>query len=216
MSIYTNRAMLKSMEDKIPIGVFIQENTPGSKHTYKVMGLAFVEDYREGYFTIHGEPIAVDEEPMVSSNIRPFQPYETGIAHLSQLMRETRRKAFQTAVRRIYHEKCSLCELGFTYHGESIGVEAAHVIPVSERGTSKDIRNGILLCENHHTLFDKYLWAFDEDFKVRVTEDRAFRDSAKSNHVLKVEGRKLPNLPDEEFDRPAMEAIRFRLDHFDR
>jgi|GEM_PF-2822237 predicted restriction endonuclease len=54
--------------------------------------------------------------------------------------------------------KCSLSEIGFRFHGEPIGLEAAYIIPVSDRGTSIDIRNGILLCRNHHILFDSYLW----------------------------------------------------------
>ncbi len=93
-------------------------------------------------------------------------------------------------------------------------MEAAHIIPVEDRGTSADLRNGILLCRNHHSLFDSYLWTFDEDYKVTVTEDRDFRKSAEKNHILAIEGKKLPNLPEYSYDLPAQRAIRYRMEKF--
>ena len=71
-----------------------------------------------------------------------------------------------------------------------------------------------MLCRNHHSLFDSQLWAFDEDYKVLVADDRPFRESAANNCVLKVEGKKLSNLPDRLYDDPAAEAIRFNLQRF--
>lgn len=215
LSLNTNKSLLKSMDDGVPIGVFIQREMPGSQRTYEVMGLAYVEQYDGTHFIIHGEPIDVEASPMKAQVISPFQPYETEDPKITTSARISREKAFQIGVRRLYHEKCSLCELGYHFKGQPIGVEAAHLIPVSNRGTSKDLRNGILLCRNHHTLFDRYLWTFDEDYRVLVREDPLFRKSAENNHILKVEGLRLPNLPDFEYDMPASEAIKFRLDHFD-
>jgi len=216
MSLSTNNALLNSMDDRVPVGVFIQKKLPGSDRTYEVMGLAYVEEYDGKHFVMHGEPIEIENRPMAKSSITPFQPFETYREKTSESTAPIRQRAFQTAVRRVYHEKCSLCEIGFRFHGEPIGLEAAHIIPVSDRGTSIDIRNGILLCRNHHILFDSYLWTFDEDFRVRVSSDRVFRESAANNHVLKAEGRKLANLPVEDYDLPAVKAIDYRLDLFEK
>ena len=178
------------------------------------MGLAYVESFDGTHFVIRGEAIDTDSEPMIDDIIPPFQPFERLPRRTSNSIRLLREHAFQTAVRRAYHGRCSLREPGYSFRGQPLAIEAAHLIPVSERGTSKDIRNGVLLCRNHHTLFDRYLWAFDEDFRVMVTGDRMFRKSAANNCVLKAEGGKLPNLPEMQYDMPAREAIRFRLDRF--
>jgi hypothetical protein len=112
--------------------------------------------------------------------------------------------------------RCSLSEVGYRVRGRPLGLEAAHIIPVSDRGTSVDVRNGLLLCGNHHVLFDAFAWAPDEDLRVRVAADGPFRESAAANCVLTWEGRRLPNLPESADLRPAVEAVRFRLGQFER
>lgn len=214
MSLSTNRALLNCMKDRVPVAVFLQKNVPDLERSYEIMGLAYIEGFDGTHFTVRGEAIDVDAVPMDNEEPSPFQPFETGPPDLSVAVRRLREIRFGIAVKRAYHERCSLCELGYRFHGEAIAVEAAHVIPVADRGTSKDIRNGILLCRNHHSLFDRNLWTFDEDLRVIVSEDEYFRKSAANNCVLRTEGRKLPNLPENHYDRPATEAIRFRLDRF--
>lgn len=214
LNLSTNRALLKSMDDRVPVGVFIQARLPGARRTYEVMGLAYVEEFDGAHFVMHGQPIDFENEPMHSSNISPFAAFEYEPPRMTESNRIIRDRSFQTAVRRVYKGKCSLCELGYTFRGEVIGVEAAHIIPVKDRGTSKDVRNGILLCRNHHDLFDRYLWAFDEDYRVVVSEDRGFRKSALTNHILKAEGKQLSNLPNLDYDLPGREAIDFRLERF--
>jgi len=97
-----------------------------------------------------------------------------------------------------------------------LGLEAAHIIPVSENGTSADVRNGVLLCRNHHVLFDEFTWTPDEDLRVHVADDEQFRKSAVANCVLDWEGKRLPNLPEKADLRPGAEAVRFRLEQFER
>lgn len=214
LSLSTNRSLLNCMNDRVPIGVFIQRKIPDIQRAYQVMGLAYVEDFDGTRFIIRGESIDPEALPMDEDAITPFQAFERDPARLSPAMKKLRSRAFKTAVLRVYHQKCSLCELGYSYRGQTFAVEAAHIIPVEDNGTSKDIRNGILLCNNHHSLFDGQLWAFDENFRVLVTGDRRFRKSAINNCVLKVEGKKLPNLPEKQYDLPAAEAIKFRLQKF--
>lgn len=214
LNLGTNQALMNSLDNRVPIGVFRQKNIPGMKRTYEVMGLAYVEGFDGTHFIIHGESIESTDTPMKPSSIKPFQPFEVVELNRSVANPVVRLRAYQTAVRRIYHERCSLCDLGYHFQGRPIGVEAAHVIPVEDRGTSRDIRNGILLCKNHHDLFDRYLWTFDEDYMVHVSYDPLFRKSALKNHIPSAEGKRLQNLPDSDYDLPAIEAIRFRFERF--
>ena len=151
---------------------------------------------------------------MEISLISPFTPFDDKAPRMTETWKKAREKSFQTVVRRVYNGRCSLCEIGYSFRGQPVGVEAAHIIPVEDHGTSKDVRNGILLCRNHHDLFDRYLWAFDEDYRVVVSDDRLFRKSALNNHLLTAEGKMLANLPRVEYDFPAKEAIDFRLNRF--
>ena len=214
LELSTNQGLLNSMRDRVPIGVFIQKYVPGIGMIYDVLGLAYVESYENPYFSIRGEPIDFEMDPLEISSIPPFSPFDSTGPRLNETWRKLRDRSFQTVVRNVYNGRCSLCELGYSFRGEPVGVEAAHIIPVEDNGTSKDVRNGILLCRNHHYLFDRYLWAFDEDYRVVVSEDRPFRKSALNNHLLAAEGKKLANLPRHEYDFPAAEAIDFRLDRF--
>ena len=50
--------------------------------------------------------------------------------------------------------ECSLCD------APKEVIEAAHIIPVADNG-SDWFGNGILLCRNHHALFDKHKWTID-------------------------------------------------------
>lgn len=63
------------------------------------------------------------------------------------------RFAFQVAQR--YGEKCAFCELEV-----ASALEAAHLHPKSSLG-SDDARNGLVLCTNHHRMFDAHLIAID-------------------------------------------------------
>jgi hypothetical protein len=73
----------------------------------------------------------------------------------------------------------------------------------------------MLLCRNHHTLFDEYAWTPDEDFRVMVAGDEEFRKSAAANCVMDWEGKRLPNLPLKECLQPAAEALKYRLRKFE-
>ena len=216
LTLSTNKSLLNCMNDKVPIGVFIQKRIPNVDRSYLVLGIGYVETFDGTHFIIRGEPIDNEDAPMSEHEIRSFEPFEREPSRLSPAIRVIRERSFQVALRRAYHDRCSLCELGYVYRGQPIGVEGAHIIPVSNNGTSKDVRNGILLCRNHHSLFDSQLWAFDEDYRVLVAEDRPFRASAARNCVLNAEGKRLPNLPDKLYDYPAVEAIRFNLRKFFR
>ncbi len=214
MNLDTNRALLRCMKDGVPVGVIRQVPSAKSR-LYEVRGLGYVTGFDGRHFRLQGEAIDISQRPTTTPNLR-FEPFDKTFPQLSTSLRRIRFERFKVAIRRIYHERCSLCNLGYHLGQAPLALEAAHLIPVEAHGTSKDIRNGVLLCSNHHALFDNYAWTMDEDLRVHVTLDPTFRKSAASNHVLSVEGRRLPNLPDQSLESPAPLAIQFRLDLFEK
>ena len=216
MDLDTNKALLRGMEDKIPVGVMRQVSGLSGGRVYEILGLAYVQGFDGTHFMLRGESISWTELPLAQKNPPPFRPFEEGPGRLVARVRRLRDQRFGVAVRKAYHEKCSLCEVGYRVRGRVLGLEAAHIIPVGERGTSADIRNGILLCSNHHVLFDEFAWTPDEDLRVLVVDDGDFRRSAAANCILDWEGKQLPNLPEASQLYPAPEALRYRLERFDR
>ncbi len=216
MSLATNRALLRCKADGVPVGVFREVRTGRGGRTYEIQGLGYVEGFDGTHFRIAGEPIDVSDRPVEEPGRMRFEPFDRTFPTLAAVLRRNRDLRFKLAVRRVYHERCSLCNLGYRLAETPLALEAAHLIPVEDLGTSKDVRNGMLLCSNHHHLFDRFAWTLDEDLRVRVTEDRAFRRTAAPNHVMKVEGKRLPNLPDSALELPDPLAIRYRMDLFER
>ena len=202
------------MEDRIPVGVMRQVSTRSLSRSYEVLGLAYVERFDGRHFVLRGESISWEEVPTPEQLIAPFHPFDEAPQRQAPQVRILRDQRFSTAVQKAYHEKCCLCKIGYRVRGRVLGLEAAHIIPVSDRGTSTDIRNGMLLCRNHHVLFDEVAWTPDEDLRVLVVDDEEFRQSARANCILDWEGKQLPNLPDRPQLQPAIEALRYRLDKF--
>jgi hypothetical protein len=216
MDLDTNKALLRCMKDQIPVGVIRQIPSVRRKRTYEVRGLGYVTDFDGSHFKIRGEPIDVSDRPVVTSGPFSFEPFDRTFSELAPTLRRIRDQRFKLAIRRIYHERCSLCNVGYHLGSTPLALEAAHVIPVENYGTSKDVRNGLLLCSNHHALFDSFAWTLDEDLRIQVTSDPSFRSSAKINHVLAAEGKRVANLPDDSRDFPDSQAVRFRMALFER
>jgi len=82
-----------------------------------------------------------------------FQARETSRRSIQTKKRS--QAAFRAAVIRRYGERrCALCS------APPEVIEAAHIVPVSDSG-SDDSGNGLLLCRNHHALFDLGKWSLD-------------------------------------------------------
>ena len=75
-------------------------------------------------------------------------------------------------------------------------LEAAHIIPWSKATYEQktDPQNGILLCANHHKMFDDGIISFDKDYNI-VTGEMFMSDEQKK-WVDDVVGKKMA-LPDD-------------------
>ncbi|WP_186579755.1 HNH endonuclease [Aquibacillus kalidii] len=105
---------------------------------------------------------------------------------------------FRRLLLEAYGSRCAVC-------GSKIPIllEAAHIVPWSKCNDHEklDVTNGILLCSNHHKLFDGGLITIDQDYVIRVN----------STIKLKSNGRKL-RLPIDKSLRPSKEFLLRRIE----
>ncbi len=80
-----------------------------------------------------------------------------------------RARGFRQAVIEAYDYKCAFCGLKInSLKDRSWEVEAAHIVPHSEKGRD-DILNGLSLCHLHHWAFDAGWFTLQDDFKILVS-----------------------------------------------
>lgn len=77
-----------------------------------------------------------------------------------------RANGFARAVRDAYDGCCAMCGLGLGL------VESAHILPVAARNSVDEVRNGLLLCANHHRAFDRHqIWIDPATLAMRIHPD---------------------------------------------
>ena len=127
-----------------------------------------------------------------------FQARETTKKEVSTKKRS--QAAFRAAVVRRYGSKaCALCG------APAEVIEAAHIVPVSDNG-SDDSGNGLLLCRNHHALFDMGKWCLDPTSLEVIPA---------TGHDLKSLGVTRANASHLRL-APSKEALDWRWEHFSR
>jgi hypothetical protein len=80
-----------------------------------------------------------------------------------------RNRGFRQAVLEAYDYKCSFCGIKiYDPYTRNWEVEAAHIVPHSEKGKD-DLLNGLALCRLHHWAFDVGWFTLNYDFKIEVS-----------------------------------------------
>ncbi|SHG37742.1 HNH endonuclease [Ornithinibacillus halophilus] len=104
---------------------------------------------------------------------------------------------FRKALLEAYNYRCAFCRTRI-----EVLLEAAHIIPWSKSSEEQklDVNNGILLCSNHHKLFDAGLINIDKDYRIH----------ADPTIKTKLIGRKM-RLPEDERLHPSKESLVKRL-----
>lgn len=74
-------------------------------------------------------------------------------------------RSFRERVLAAYRDQCAMCRLR---HAELL--DAAHIIPDSERGAAV-VSNGLALCKLHHAAFDRHILGVRPDLVVEVRRD---------------------------------------------
>lgn len=110
--------------------------------------------------------------------------------------------AFRVLVTEAYDRRCAVT-------GEKTlpVLNASHIKPYSQNGPH-EVRNGLLLREDLHTLFDRGYLTVTEDHHVEVS-GRIKEDYGNGREYYAMHGRKLIILPGREEDQPAREYLRW-------
>ena len=90
----------------------------------------------------------------------PDTPYSSYFVESE--VRGPAQKKFRGRMLKAYKRKCAVC--GFDKRD---ALEAAHIIPWSQKESARmKPQNGILLCANHHKLFDAGVFCIDEHYEI--------------------------------------------------
>jgi hypothetical protein len=153
------------MRDTVPIGVF-RQTRPKPSPQYKVLGLALVKEWQDGYFLIEG--ITAPSSAIVEGLFRAIATEPESLEDARKRIEATivlrqGRGAFRSGLLEAYGGRCAITDCDVPE-----ALEAAHIIPYRGEHTNR-VNNGLLLRADLHTLFDLGLIAVDTpSFSVLV------------------------------------------------
>lgn len=209
-SEYTNVALMNNMLDRVPVGVMIQTKPkPGVE--YRIMGLAYVTGWDQGYFFLESynaeksfkpspaaeiEQIAQQlsqiEEPAGSYN--PANTLDSRKRVISSIVQRRGQTKFREELIKAYCGKCAI-----TGCDAIPALEAAHITPY-KGDESNTTTNGLLLRADIHTLWDLGMIAVNPDTGKVVIADEI------SGSYSNLEGITLA-APTSGFSYPSKEAL---------
>jgi hypothetical protein len=186
-TVAVNRGLQACLRDRLPLLVITTsrpKDSPGGAR-YRLLGLALIEafDAANGLFHLRGCTSAVmdglrgrgldDQLEQVYLRDRLVLPFQLAEPRTYvESHRAERDRAFRAIVLEEYKRQCCVCGALFLLReaGRELVVEAeaAHIIPVPERGPD-DPRNGLSLCRRHHWSFDRGLFTVTDGLLVRVS-----------------------------------------------
>lgn len=113
---------------------------------------------------------------------------------------------FRVLVTESYHRRCAVT-------GEKTlpVLQAAHIKPYADHGPH-DIRNGLLLRQDLHTLFDRGYMTVTEDLVVKVSP-RIKKEFGNGREYYAYHDRPLMNVPERSADRPLKEYLLWHNEH---
>ena len=120
--------------------------------------------------------VAVDDSASIHEHINKSSEHKSKIAEAdmyfkrkyitSTIRQRLHQKSFRERVLEAYREQCAFCRLK---HSELL--DAAHIIPDSDKLGEPTVSNGLSLCKIHHAAFDSNFIGVSPDFKIIVRED---------------------------------------------
>lgn len=173
-------------------------------NNYKdAIALAFNKDWSviENPFANFGIQDTVDS----LSNEILSDPENSSKVYQKIQSRGVAQQIFRRALMKAYKSRCAICQCSL----EEV-LEASHIIPwVASTGVQKiDPRNGILLCANHHKLFDQFIFTVDQNYHLLVNPKKKLDKSLINDNkrLLHLEGYKI-YLPDNKNVWPKLEYL---------
>lgn len=113
---------------------------------------------------------------------------------------------FRVMVTEAYNRRCAIS-------GEKTlpVLDAAHIVPFSEQG-SYAVKNGLLLRKDIHTLYDRGYITITPSYHIEVSS-RLKEDYGNGKIYYAYHGSQIPNLPNDERERPSPEYLQWHNEH---
>lgn len=113
---------------------------------------------------------------------------------------------FRKALLVAYKSKCAFCNTSLN----SI-LQAAHIIPWNSANDKQklDVRNGLLLCANHHCLFDYGILFVDELFRIQINKKVRLKTES-DKIIVSTLSNTLLQLPKDSTLYPSIEYLKYR------
>ena len=172
-----NRALLRNMRDRIPVGVFV----PSAGSGYLNLGLAIPESFdpSSGTFLLRG-PVTYSQDASIwgealESNAGVLEDLaaaedDDGI-RLARVRQRKAQDVFRDSLMAAYSGSCCV-----TRYDAPDALQGAHILSYSGR-SSQVPQNGLLLRADIHLLFDRHLLSIEPD-RLCVRVSRRIRDTA--------------------------------------
>ena len=210
-SSFTNRGLRECMRDAVPVGVLIQKKLKPNAE-YLVQGLAFVDGWDEGYFSLSGvrsrdlvlERLALPNE----GSATPSQIADSiGRGFDPRFLDDERRKVVRGVVQRqgqpgfrrvLLDAYGSMCVA--TEYDASDALEAAHILPYRGPLTNHH-SNGLLFRSDIHSLFDLGMLAVHESDLCLI-----LAPELRHTRYGQLHGRRIAS-PRPGFEPPSREAL---------
>ncbi len=182
-----------------------------------VPGAGFIgwghDDLERGFRRVHSypwqdelNPFAFAQDGTTSDGIAQWvydSPQHAADAYALVRVRGMAQRVFRSALLKAYQSRCAIC--GLT--NEQL-LEAAHLVPWSECDAAMRMNpaNGILLCSNHHKLFDKGEIRINSDYTVTVSHKLKIRSACDREFIASFQGKTI-SVPDNPAYHPNLPAI---------
>ena len=133
------------------------------------------------------ELLEEDEDPPLFTNIKSSKRF-------APTRRNNNQPLFNSRVFRYYENKCAVCDIEYS-------LDAAHIIPVKDKGVDHK-HNGLILCKNHHKAFDDCL------FKINSNLELEFNNHTKK--ILRIERNNLSHMR----SKPGKKFVEWRYKNY--
>lgn len=191
-SLFTNKGLKKCMDDGVPVAVLVQLSKKPEVTTYRVLGLAKVIAWVDGFFTLESTTLAEHEHTTNAGSDNTGTYFSKEVEDerertFKEIAKRQGQAAFRSGLLTAYEGRCAITDFAI----EQV-LEAAHVTPYLGPKTN-NISNGILLRSDIHTLWDRGLIYLCENFRLRLNQD--LKSSAYAQFEGKIIRSRLSDAP---------------------
>ncbi|SHL33509.1 HNH endonuclease [Roseovarius marisflavi] len=209
----TNRGLINCMEQDVPVGVLLQTKA-GRGAQYRILGLARVVGWEDGFFTLEGfssdgditqlrrtpGPVAILTKESAKLawksdfDLRTIEDVRKRA--IAEIVVRRGQPGFRAAILNAYRGKCAITSCDAVE-----ALEAAHITPYLGP-ESNHAQNGILLRADIHSLFDLGLISINpETLCVRLS------DKLRPTVYGEFDGQKF-SLPADLASQPSLDALK--------